>query len=649
MAQSPPPSQPPPGPGDPSGTPRPRPTAHWTRWLAWIALLVILGTLILPSMLSQDETEAITYSQFLDQVAAGSVVSVEINNFNGDIDGELADGGTFRTTGPTELPPEDYALLREQLGSGVEFTKPSSSIWRNLLPLMLPVGLLILFFWWMQRRAQGQMGGIMSIGRSRAKTYSTERPATTFDDVAGYEGVKREIAEVVNFLREPEKFARIGARIPKGILLVGPPGTGKTLIARAVAGEAEVPFLSVTGSDFMEMFVGVGASRVRDLFATARKMGRAIIFIDEIDSIGRKRGAGLGGGHDEREQTLNQMLSEMDGFEATEGIVIMAATNRPDILDSALLRPGRFDRQVVVPLPELSDREKILEVHVKGKRLDDGLDLPLIARGTPGMSGADLANVVNEAALAAVRAGEDTIATAHFEQARDRVLIGQKRDSLALSEDEKTAVAYHEAGHAVCAATLPGADPLHKVTVIPSGMALGVTMQLPEQERHIYRQNYIEDALVVRLGGRTAENLVFGVVSTGANDDLVGATQMARKMVREWGMSDRLGPMAWGSHNEVFLGEEIVSIREYSDETAHLIDEEVERILRAQEQRCRVLLTEHRGALDLVAQALLEQETISGSEVLRLVDLAKGNGSVDATGTGSASLAAASTVDGPRV
>ena len=471
---------------------------------------------------------------------------MEINNNNGDISGELASGAMFLTTGPRELPPEDYALIRDNLGANVEFETPTSSIWASLLPLLLPVGLLILFFWWMQRRTQGQMGGIMSIGRSRAKTYSTERPATTFEDVAGYEGVKQEITEVVDFLREPEKFARIGARIPKGILLVGPPGTGKTLIARAVAGEAEVPFLSVTGSDFMEMFVGVGASRVRDLFSNARKMGRAIIFIDEIDSIGRKRGAGLGGGHDEREQTLNQMLSEMDGFEATEGIVMMAATNRPDILDSALLRPGRFDRQVVVPLPELEDRVRILEVHVKGKRLEEDLDLTLIARGTPGMSGADLSNVVNEAALAAVRAGDETIGMVHFEQARDRVLIGQKRESLCLSEDERTAVAYHEAGHAVCAATLPNADPLHKVTVIPSGMALGATMQLPEHERHIYRQNYIEDTLVVRMGGRIAEELVFGVISTGANDDLVGATQLARKMVREWGMSNRLGPHGVG-------------------------------------------------------------------------------------------------------
>ena len=642
MAQSPPPSQPPAGSDGSGDAPRPPTGPHWTRWLAWIALLVILGTLILPGIFSDEQSEPITYSQFLDEVAAGTVVSVAINNNNGDISGELADGETFLTTGPRELPPEDYALIRDNLGANVEFETPTSSIWASLLPLLLPVGLLILFFWWMQRRTQGQMGGIMSIGRSRAKTYSTERPATTFEDVAGYEGVKQEITEVVDFLREPEKFARIGARIPKGILLVGPPGTGKTLIARAVAGEADVPFLSVTGSDFMEMFVGVGASRVRDLFSNARKMGRAIIFIDEIDSIGRKRGAGLGGGHDEREQTLNQMLSEMDGFEATEGIVMMAATNRPDILDSALLRPGRFDRQVVVPLPELEDRVRILEVHVKGKRLDEDLDLSLIARGTPGMSGADLSNVVNEAALAAVRAGDETIAMVHFEQARDRVLIGQKRESLGLSEDEKTAVAYHEAGHAVCASTLPNADPLHKVTVIPSGMALGVTMQLPEHERHIYRQNYIEDTLVVRMGGRIAEELVFGVISTGANDDLVGATQLARKMVREWGMSDRLGPMAWGAHGEVFLGDEIVSTREYSDETARLIDEEVGQILRNQEGRCRILLTEHRDALDLVAQALLDHETIPGSEVERLVEAARTNGSVGMAARGAVVSAASS-------
>ncbi len=399
---------------------------------------------------------------------------------------------------------------------------PQPSIWGPLLQIVLPILLFVGFLFWMQRRAQGQMSGIMSIGRSRAKTYNTERPATTFADVAGYEGVKLEIKEVVEFLKEPERFGEIGARIPKGVLLVGPPGTGKTLIARAVAGEAGVPFLSVSGSDFMEMFVGVGASRVRDLFESARKLGRAIIFVDEIDSIGRKRGAGLGGGHDEREQTLNQMLSEMDGFEATEGIVMMAATNRPDILDPALLRPGRFDRQVVVPLPELEDRRKILDVHVQHKRMTPDLDLDVVARGTPGMSGADLSNLVNEAALHAVRRGGREITNDDFEYARDRVLMGQRRESMVLSEREKQLTAYHEAGHAVCAAVLPHADPLHKVTILPIGMALGVTQQLPAEDRHSYDQDYLEDSIIVAMGGRIAEKLVFGVVSTGANNDLVG-------------------------------------------------------------------------------------------------------------------------------
>ena len=493
----------------------------------------------------------------------------------------------------------------------------------SLLPFLIPVAIFVAFFWFMQRRAQSQMGGIMSIGRSKAKTYSTERPGTTFADVAGYEGVKEEVKEVIDFLKTPDRFAEIGARIPKGILLVGPPGTGKTLIARAVAGEAGVPFLSVTGSDFMEMFVGVGASRVRDLFQSARKMGKAIIFVDEIDSIGRKRGAGLGGGHDEREQTLNQMLSEMDGFEATEGIVMIAATNRPDILDPALLRPGRFDRQVVVPLPELSEREEILRVHAKSKRLAPDIDLGVVARGTPGMSGADLSNLVNEAALFAVRGGDDEIHQRHFEMARDRVLMGARRESMALADREKEAIAYHEAGHAVAAAVLPQADPVHKVTILPMGMALGVTQQLPMDDRHIYRQDYIEDSLVVRMGGRIAEDLVFGVISTGANNDLVGSTELARKMVREWGMSDRVGPMAWGSQGAVFLGDDLMHSRDYSDETARVIDEEVERILREQEDRCREMLTEHRNGLDLVARALLEHETIDGSEVYRLVALGR--------------------------
>ncbi len=618
MAPSPPPPPPPPPPTPKSKGGRVAGEQGWPRWLAWAIFAAILATLFLPSLLSSSSDEEITFNAFLQAVADGEVAEVKVNNNNGEIEGELTDGSSFSTTGPIELAATDRELIDEKVEL-VEFSTPTSSFWVSILPLLLPVALLIGFFWWMARRQQSQMGGIMSIGRSKAKTYSTERPGTTFDDVAGYAGVKQEIREVVDFLKKPDKFAEVGARIPKGVLLVGPPGTGKTLIARAVAGEAGVPFLSVTGSDFMEMFVGVGASRVRDLFQSARKLGRAIIFVDEIDSIGRKRGAGLGGGHDEREQTLNQMLSEMDGFEATEGIVMMAATNRPDILDPALLRPGRFDRQVVVPLPELSDRRAILEVHARSKRMAPDVDLDVLARGTPGMSGADLANLVNEAALYAVRNEDNAINMQHFEQARDRVIMGQKRESMALSDEEKEAIAYHESGHAVCAALLPTADPLHKVTIIPSGMALGVTMQLPQEERHIYRKDYIEDSLVVRMGGRIAEEIVFDQISTGANDDLVGATELARKMVREWGMSPRVGPMAWGSQGEVFLGDDIMHTREYSDETALLIDQEVGEILRTQEERCRHLLTTHRRALDLVAQELLAQETIDGEDVARLI------------------------------
>jgi cell division protease FtsH len=465
----------------------------------------------------------------------------------------------------------------------------------------------------------------MNIGRSKGKLYSTDKPKTRFADVAGYEGVKREINEVVDFLKSPEKFRAIGARIPKGVLLVGPPGTGKTLIARAVAGEAGVPFISVSGSDFMEMFVGVGAARVRDLFETAKKESPAIIFIDEIDSIGRKRGAGLGGGHDEREQTLNQLLNEMDGFEVNEGIVMMAATNRPDILDSALLRPGRFDRQVLVPLPTQEERKAILDVHCKDKRISDDVDRDVLSRGTPGMSGADLSNLVNEAALHAARAGRTEVTSDDFETARDRVLMGMRRESMALSDEEKEVIAYHEAGHAVLAYVLPNADPVHKVTILPTGMALGVTQQLPVEEKHIYQRGYLEDSLAVRLGGRLAEEIVYGQVSTGAENDLVGCTELARRMVRQWGMSDEIGPMAWGAQGAVFLGEDLVHTRDYSDDTARVIDQEVEVILRQEEGRARRLLKQHRKGLDGVAAALLEHETIDGAEVGRLVDEAVGH------------------------
>jgi cell division protease FtsH len=624
--QSPPPPPPPPRDRGQAAGPN---LKGLPRWSLWALLAVVVIGLGLASTLPTDNPPSKSYSDVLTATKADQVKSIDWDNTNGSISGEMKDGTKFSSNGPITPSDADRQTFEEH-GVVINFKTPESSIWPSLLIYIIPFALVIGFFIVMQRRAQSQMGGIMSIGRSRAKAYSSERPGTTFADVAGYEGVKQEIKEVVDFLKYPDKFGEIGARIPKGILLVGPPGTGKTLIARAVAGEAGVPFLSVSGSDFMEMFVGVGASRVRDLFQTARKLGRAIIFVDEIDSIGRKRGAGLGGGHDEREQTLNQMLNEMDGFEATEGIVMMAATNRPDILDPALLRPGRFDRQVVVPLPELDERFQILTVHCKHKRIDADVDLKVVARGTPGMSGADLSNLVNEAALFAVRSGEESIHMRHFERARDRVLMGQRRESMALSDSEKEAVAYHEAGHAVCAAVVPHADPVHKVTILPTGMALGVTQQLPIEERHIYRQDFIEDRLVVAMGGRISEELMYGVVSTGANNDLVTSTELARKMVREWGMSSRVGPMAWGSQGAVFLGDDLMHSRDYSDETARVIDEEVERILREQEERCRSVLSDNRNGLDLVARALLEHETIDGEEVQRLVEIGRSGAPIDA-------------------
>ena len=587
-------------------------------WLVWVLVAVVGLTVVSALSLSSSSKDPIAYSKFVKSVDAGEVKTVTWNNVDQSITGTTTSGEEFTTTGPTEPTP---ALLAKMQAKDVQFqfSTPTPNLFGQLLPLLLPIALIIGFFVWMNRRAQGQMSGIMSIGRSRAKTYTTERPDTLFSDVAGYEGVKREVREVVEFLKEPERFLEIGARIPKGVLLVGPPGTGKTLIARAVAGEAGVPFLSVSGSDFMEMFVGVGASRVRDLFESARKHGRAIIFIDEIDSVGRKRGAGMGGGHDEREQTLNQMLSEMDGFEHTEGIVMMAATNRPDILDSALLRPGRFDRQVVVPFPELEDRKAILAVHAKHKKLSADVDMELVARGTPGMSGADLANLVNESALTAVRRGAKIVEMHDFEEARDRVLMGQQRESMVLSPREKEITAYHEGGHAVCAELLPSADPVHKVTILPRGMALGVTQQLPEEEKHSYDQEYLEDSIVVAMGGRVAEELVYNHRSTGAANDLQVSTERARKMVTEFGMSDKIGPRAWGTSGPVFLAEDFGHQREYSEDTSQLIDGEVEKLLRQSEERCRELLVTNRKALDLVAHALLEHETIAGSEVARLI------------------------------
>ncbi|HZJ25625.1 MAG TPA: ATP-dependent zinc metalloprotease FtsH [Acidimicrobiia bacterium] len=597
--------------------------------MPWVVLAALAGVLLLVSFGGgSPDSNSLTFSEFTQAVEDGQVKKVEFDKDNGNIKGEykkpVDDNTTFTSDGPKDdLPAGTLDAMRDQ-NVDFEYTQQGSNLLLEFLPLLIIIGVVVGLFIWMSRRAQGQMGAVMNIGRSKAKVYNTEKPKTTFADVAGYGPVKEEITEVVDFLKNPGKFKEIGARIPKGVLLVGPPGTGKTLIARAVAGEAEVPFISVTGSDFMEMFVGVGAARVRDLFQTARKQAPAIIFVDEVDSIGRKRGAGLGGGHDEREQTLNQMLAEMDGFEATEGIVMMAATNRPDVLDPALLRPGRFDRQVLVPLPTQDERLKILKVHFRDKKISTDVDLELVARGTPGMSGADLANLVNEAALFAVRRGQDEVHAEDFDAARDRVLMGLKRESMVLTEEEKEVVAYHEGGHASLAYVLEHADPVHKVTILPTGMALGVTQQLPVEERHIYLQEYIADSLVVRLGGRIAEQLIYGHLSTGAQNDLVGCTELARKMVREWGMSERLGPMAWGSQGAVFLGEDLMHTRDYSDETARVIDEETERILREQEERTRQLLTEYRPGLEAVARALLERETLEGAEVSRLIDDAMG-------------------------
>jgi cell division protease FtsH len=589
-----------------------------------LLIVAVVAVLVVPSLLQKSSVQTIQYKTFMqDYVKAKKVESATVNNTDGVITGKLKDGGSYTVPGPNPSVPVDLTVMQENIPD-FKYLTPTESAWSTYLPTILILVLFVGIFIWISRRAQGQMSGIMSIGRSRAKMYTTERPRTTFGDVAGYQGVKVEISEVVDFLKSPHRFRDIGAKIPKGILLVGPPGTGKTLIARAVAGEAGVPFLSVSGSDFMEMFVGVGASRVRDLFQTARKQAPAIIFVDEIDSIGRKRGAGLGGGHDEREQTLNQMLSEMDGFDPAEGVVIIAATNRPDILDPALLRPGRFDRQIVVPLPDLEERLPILEVHCKDKRIGTDVNLELVARGTPGMSGADLANLVNEAALYAVRRGSHQIEMQDFESARDRVLMGQRRESLVLSEQEKERVAFHEGGHAVLAYVLEHADPVHKVTILPTGMALGVTQQLPLEERHIYPREVIEDSLAVRMGGRAAELIVYGDLSTGASNDLVGNTELARKMVREWGMSEELGPMAWGSQGMVFLGEDLMHTRDYSEDTSRVIDAEISRILRDQEKRSIELLGRHRGGLDAVARALLERETIDGEEVGRLVDTAYG-------------------------
>jgi cell division protease FtsH len=595
-------------------TPPPPPPPRWRMWLPWIGVAITLGILFFwPGRMNGSQVQTLTYQPELkDKIAAGQVKSVDIGS-DGHIDGVLTDGTKFKSSYPVNLQDPQFTKLLDDHKVAVKAVGAQSSfttVLLSLLPLLLFVG----FFIYLGRSTRRQLGAIGGVGRSRGRVYDTERPSTTFADVAGYEGVKREVTEVVDFLKNPDRYRRAGAMGPKGVLMVGPPGTGKTLIARAVAGEAAVPFISVTGSSFVEMFVGVGAARVRDLFNDARKRAPAIIFIDEIDAIGQRRG-GQVISNDERDQTLNQLLSEMDGFDPTTGVVVMAATNRPEVLDPALLRPGRFDRQVVIPLPTQRERRAILEVHAKGKKLAPDVDLDVVARGTPGFSGADLANLINEAAIYAVRAGRDTLTAADFSEARDRILLGRRESSNALLPDEKRAVAVHESGHALVAALSEHGDPIAKVTILPAGQALGVTEQLPVDERHLYSEGYLKDSLAIRLGGRAAELLVFGEGSTGAANDLAGATDLATRMIREFGMSKELGPVGFSSGSPMYLGGEEVRSRPYAEATQRVIDQEVSALLREAERHAMDLLSEHRDALERLAELLVDRETVDGTDV----------------------------------
>ncbi len=614
----------PPPPGDkPAGGNPPPPPPTWRHWLLPIGLVAaFLLWFALPAMHGASST-GLTYSQFLTDVTSHKVKTVNLAQAGGTSSGKLTNGTNYTVV----IPPQAGQSLLDRLQSGGVQTSASTSSpgfgseVLSWLILLLP---LLLFGWfWLRlsRGAAGQLQGVLGAGRSRAKVFDEERPNTTFADVAGYEGAKEEISEVVDFLRTPGRYAAAGAVVPRGVLMVGPPGTGKTLLARAVAGEAQVPFFSVAGSSFVEMFVGVGAARVRDLFAEARKRAPAIIFIDEVDAIGQRRaGSGAVVANDEREQTLNQLLAEMDGFDTATGVVVLAATNRPEVLDPALLRPGRFDRQVTIPLPNVQERTAILAVHCRGKRLADDVDLGAVARGTPGFSGADLANLANEAAIFAVRAGREVLTAHDFDDARDRIILGRREGSNVLLPDEKHAVAVHESGHALVAALSANADPVAKVTILPAGQALGVTQQLPLVERHMYGEDYLHDSLAVRLGGRAAELVVLGQGSTGAGNDLAGATELATKMVREFGLSPELGPVGYPEGGSVFLGGggPGMSSRPYSEATQAAVDNEVSRLLREAEERAIALLRGHREELDALVSLLLERETVDGRDVYRL-------------------------------
>ncbi len=585
-------------------------------------LVIGLTMILLFNMFNQPQgqTSSLTYSQFVAAVESHEISQVQIS---GDIvSGTMRDGRAFRAVYPVN-DDEMISILRNN-GADISVKEVQKDSWMMTLfvswfPMLLLIGVWVFFM--RQMQMGGGKGGALSFGKTKAKLLEQGEHKVTFEDVAGIDEAKNELEEIIDFLKDPGKFTKLGARIPKGVLLAGTPGTGKTLLARAIAGEADVPFFTISGSDFVEMFVGVGASRVRDLFAQGKKNAPCIIFIDEIDAVGRHRGAGLGGGHDEREQTLNQLLVEMDGFEENDGVIIVAATNRPDVLDPALLRPGRFDRQVIVPVPDVLGRQKILEIYADKTKMRDDVDMEIVARGTPGFSGADLENLVNEAALMAARSGAKKIDKEMIDRAKDKIMMGAERRSMIITDSEKEVTAYHEAGHAIVARLLPDTDPIHKVSIIPRGRALGVTMQLPTDERYTHSKTFLENSLCILFGGRVAEKIIFDEITTGAGNDIERASEMARKMVCEWGMSDTLGPLAFGKKEEqIFLGRDIGQQRGFSEDTAQKIDEEVSKIIKTANDKVIAILTDNKDILKRVAEELLEKETIMLEDIEDVLD-----------------------------
>jgi len=585
-----------------------------------LVLTVLLVSLLVWQLYNQPKagTKEIIYSEMITFLDKGEISEVTIQ-------GDSINGKFTNNTGFKTFAPKDDKLVAQFREKGVKITaKPNEeSPWLTVLISWVPMILLIGVWIFFMRQMQAGGGKAMAFGKSRARLMTDKSKKVTFADVAGIDEAKAELEEVIDFLRDPKKYTKLGGRIPKGLLLVGPPGTGKTLLARAIAGEAEVPFLSISGSDFVEMFVGVGASRVRDLFSQAKKNAPCIVFIDEIDAVGRHRGAGLGGGHDEREQTLNQLLVEMDGFESNEGVILISATNRPDVLDPALLRPGRFDRQVVVPLPDVKGREMIFEVHARKAPIDSDVDFSVLARGTPGTSGADIENLINEAVLNAARANKEKVNMSDFEFAKDKILMGTERKSMVISDEEKRNTSYHETGHALVARLMPGTDPIHKVTIIPRGRALGLTMQLPIDEKHTYPRKYLENEIVILLGGRAAEEIVLHDFTTGAGNDIERATNLARKMVCEWGMSDTMGPLSYGKKEEqIFLGREFATHKDYSEDTAKHIDAEVVSIVTRNYEKAKKLINDNIEILHKIAGELLEKEVLNGPEIDAIIGIA---------------------------